>query len=257
VLCGAAAPSEPSVHCGDEGVAAPQSTSTAKQRIKQVACDAKDIFPAPVKRWHATQWKRFGEGVALLFAYPLDQKVSNILIRNHTVFGTRYLHAVTHLGGGYGEELTFVMIAGGYVGHDQHMIDTGFDALEASVFAGGIVTPAIKDVVGRARPIADLGKHSFHPFNNGVFQSFPSGHATSAFAIATAISDQYSDHPVVPVIAYTLATSVAFARVYDQAHYPSDVIAGALIGRAMAKSIVHNHVTIIPEHRALLVHVTF
>jgi len=34
-------------------------------------------------------------------------------------------------------------------------------------------------------------------------------------------------------------------------------MAGALIGHAMAKSIVHNHVTIVPEHRALLVNVTF
>jgi len=232
--------------------------STFKARAKQIWCDAKDIFPAPVTRWRGHEWLRFGEGVALVVAmYPVDQEISNAFAKNHSRFADRYLHAVTHLGGGYGQDLVILTIAGGYFGHDQRLLDTGVDALESSVFAAGIVTPAIKTAVGRARPIADLGRHSLHPFDKDLYQSFPSGHSTSAFAIATAIADRYDDHPAVPAIAYTLATSIAFARVYDRAHFPSDVVAGALIGHAMAKSIVHNHVTIVPEHRALLVNVTF
>lgn len=232
--------------------------ATPKERLKQVVSDAKDIFPAPVKRWHGSGWLRFGEGLALVVAtYPLDQSIVNAFQRNHSQLATRYLHAVTHLGGGYGQDLTLMMIAGGYFSHNQKLLDTGFDAIESSVFAAGIVTPAIKTAVGRARPIADLGRHSLHPFDKDLYQSFPSGHATSAFAIGTAIADHYQDNRYVPAVAYTLATSIAFARVYDRAHFPSDVVAGALIGHAMAKSIVHNHVTIVPEHRALLVHVTF
>jgi membrane-associated phospholipid phosphatase len=220
--------------------------------------DAKDIFPAPVKRWRLHEWARFGEGMALVVAmYPLDQSIVNAFARNHSKFADRYLHAVTHLGGGYGQDLTILMLAGGYFGHNERLLDTGFDALESSVFAAGIVTPAIKTAVGRARPIAGLGRHSLHPFDKDLYQSFPSGHATSAFAIGTAIAEDYSDKPIVAGVAYTLATSIAFARVYDKAHFPSDVVAGALIGHAMAKSIVHNHVTVIPEHRALAVRVTF
>ncbi len=234
---------------------APQHT--VKQKFKQAVCDAKDIFPAPVTRWRGHEWLRFAEGVSLVAVYPLDQKISNLLARNHSTIGNFYLHGVTHLGGGYGEDLTVLLIAGGYFSHNDKLLNTGFDSLEASVFASGIVTPAIKDTIGRARPIADLTAHSFHPFNNGVYQSFPSGHATNAFAIATAIANRYDDKPVVQVISYAIATSIAFARVYDRAHYPTDVVAGALIGHAMAKSIVHNHVTVIPERRALLVNITF
>ncbi|HEY2325169.1 MAG TPA: phosphatase PAP2 family protein [Thermoanaerobaculia bacterium] len=232
--------------------------ATPKERLKEVVSDAKDIFPAPVKRWRGHEWIRFGEGLALVAAmYPLDQSIVNAFQRNHGQVTTRYFHAVTHLGGGYGQDLVLLTIAGGYFGHDQRLLDTGFDALESSVFAAGIVTPAIKTTVGRARPIADLGRHSVHPFDKDLYQSFPSGHATSAFAIATAIANRYDDHPSVPAIAYTLATTIAFARVYDRAHFPSDVVAGALIGHAVAKSIVHNHVTVVPEHRALLVDVKF
>ena len=238
--------------CADEAVGTPPITT--KALTQRTLHDAKDIMTASA-RWRLHEWARFGEGLALVVAmYPRDTTISNMLARNHSRLGDRYLHAVTHLGGGYGQDLTFAVIAGAYFTHDQRLMDTGIEALESSLLAAGVVTPVIKEAAGRARPIANLGKHSFDPFKA---QSFPSGHSTSAFAIATVIASRYDDTPFVPAIAYTFATSVAVARVYDRAHFPSDVVAGALIGRAVARSIVHNHVTVIPGHRALTVHVTF
>ncbi|HEX3110195.1 MAG TPA: hypothetical protein VHU41_13965, partial [Thermoanaerobaculia bacterium] len=61
--------------------------TSIRARAKEIWCDAKDIFPAPVTRWRGTQWKRFGEGLALVAAYPLDQKISNLLARNHSTLG--------------------------------------------------------------------------------------------------------------------------------------------------------------------------
>src|SRR5437763_1923719 len=72
------------------------------------------------------------------------------------------------------------------------------------------------------------------------FESFPSGHATNAFAFATAIAGHY-DGRVVPTIVYTIATGVAVSRVNDHDHFPSDVLAGALIGRGIAKGILARH----------------
>jgi len=133
-----------------------------------------------------------------------------------------------------------VLAAGEYLRSDDRMMDAGVDALESSFAAAGVVTPAIKWAVGRARPIQDLGKHSFHPANSS-YESFPSGHATNAFAIASAIATRYDDSHFVPAIVYGLATSVAVARVHDRVHFTSDVLAGAMIGRAIGKSIVRNH----------------
>jgi len=151
---------------------------------------------------------------------------------------------ITPLGGGRGEELTFVMIGAGWLTRNQRMTNAGVDALESSVLAS-FVTKAGKKIARRERP------------NGSDNQSFPSGHATSAFAIATAIATDYRDKPAVPIIA--LATSVAVARVHENVHFPADVVAGALIGRATAKAITagHAHVTIIPVRRGVAAHVTF
>ena len=45
-----------------------RAVATLKPFAKQVLSDAKDIFPAPVLRWHRHEWTRFGEGVALVLA---------------------------------------------------------------------------------------------------------------------------------------------------------------------------------------------
>lgn len=153
---------------------------------------------------------------------------------------------LTPLGGGRGEELTFVLLGAGWLTRDQRMTNAGVDALESSILSS-FVTKAGKKIARRERP-----DHSDN-------QSFPSGHATNAFAIATAIATDYQDKPVVPVIAYALATTVAIARVHENVHFPADVVAGALIGRATAKSITarHAHVTIIPVRRGVVAELSF
>ena len=152
---------------------------------------------------------------------------------------------MTPLGGGRGEQITFAMIAGGWLAHDDHLRNSGIDALEASVISS-MVTKIGKKAFRRERP------------NGSDNQSFPSGHATNAFAIATAISSDYGDqHPSVPIIAYTLATSVAFARVNDKVHFPADVVAGALIGRAVAKGVTHARVAVMPVKRGFVMRMTY
>jgi membrane-associated phospholipid phosphatase len=226
-------------------VSAGEARSLARDTAHRAAGDAKALATAPL-RWRAHEWQRFSAGVALVLAvHAADGRLLDAVQRNGGSGGDAYLRHVTHLGGGTGQQLALAMLAGGWLAHDPKLRDTGAEALESAIWASGIVSKSMKVIVGRERP-----DHSDH-------QSFPSGHATQAFAIATAISARYGDRPVVPIIAYTLATSVAFARVHDNVHFPSDVVAGALIGRAVAKSIHNRHVHVIPGRRALLVHVTF
>ena len=60
--------------------------------------------------------------------------------------------------------------------------------------------------------------------------SFPSGHEIAAFSVATVFADRYRRRRWVPWVAYGLAGLVGFSRVTLQAHFPSDVFAGAALG---------------------------
>ena len=226
----------------------------------QMVKDAVDLGTAPL-HWNRTKWLHLGEGIAVvLAAYTVDNQVTTFVTHQQNRLGNHYLSAMTKLGDGYGLGLMVVMAGGGFFAHDDRMMDAGIDALESAGFAAGIGTPAVKFIVGRARPIFGLGKHTFRPFH-ASYASFPSGHTTNAFAVATAIANRYDNTRWVPVLVYTLATSVAVARVHDRAHFFSDVIAGGLVGHAIAKSIVLNHkranVAFIPTRNGAIVDLRF
>jgi membrane-associated phospholipid phosphatase len=98
----------------------------------------------------------------------------------------------------------------------------------------GAVTTLIKWCVFRPRPAIVAGweaRVSDSAFNQESFQSFPSGHTATAFALATALAMMY---PHGRVYFYGLAVLVGVQRVLVQTHYPSDVLVGSLIGFVIA-----------------------
>jgi hypothetical protein len=100
----------------------------------------------------------------------------------------------------------------------------------------GLVEFTLKHLVGRARPdAADHGLVISGPTFAPDLDSFPSGHATSVFAVAAVFAAFY---PRVSWLLYALAAAIAFGRVYLERHYVSDVLAGALIGLAVAWALL-------------------
>ncbi|MBA4853200.1 phosphatase PAP2 family protein [Emticicia sp. BO119] len=89
----------------------------------------------------------------------------------------------------------------------------------------------LKKVIDRPRPAE---KYPFiHPYIIETDSSFPSGHTTAAFSTATSLSLMARKWYVI-VPAYLWAGTVAYSRLYLGVHYPSDVLAGALIGAGSA-----------------------
>jgi membrane-associated phospholipid phosphatase len=126
-----------------------------------------------------------------------------------------------------------ILIAG-YIRHDSYAVKTALLAGEAYA-DGAIVDLALKGITRRKRP---SGVASGAPFNDTFFRggtSFPSGHATAAFSVATIIARRYRDHRWVPWAAYGVAVAISLSRVTTTAHFPSDVFLGAALGYTIAR----------------------
>lgn len=103
----------------------------------------------------------------------------------------------------------------------------------ASVALAGLTTDLVKAVVGRFRPKLFLldGRYGFDFLHyKADFLSFPSGHATTAFALATAFTLLW---PRPAVVYFALAAGIAISRVGSNAHFVSDVLVGAFVGTVM------------------------
>lgn len=102
------------------------------------------------------------------------------------------------------------------------------------------LTFGIKNIIRRERPFAVL--HNVN-YDRSKFlldrYSFPSGHSSMSFAMATSLTLRYPDKPILISGVYLYSTIVAFGRIYLGVHYPSDVLAGMLIGSGSAV-IVHS-----------------
>jgi len=89
------------------------------------------------------------------------------------------------------------------------------------------------------------------PFSSFKYDAFPSGHTSTAFAVATVFASEYKDKIWVPVLAYTLASGTALSRIYDDKHWASDVFFGAALGYGIGKlvywtSIQKHDISLIP-----------
>lgn len=140
----------------------------------------------------------------------------------------------------------------GRVADDRDLAELGLHTTEAILIADGI-TGVIKIAAGRARPSANpTTPYAFH-FMGGLlgdpYRSFPSGHTTSAFATAAAATEEVGElwpdqKGWVAVVLYGAAGLAGISRVYNNAHWASDVAVGAMIGSFTGWKVVryaHDH----------------
>ncbi len=86
---------------------------------------------------------------------------------------------------------------------------------------------SLKLLFGRLRP--QLWDTSFVPIVYAINKSFPSGHTTEAFAMATALTlIGFKWYIILP--AYTWAVLIAYSRMYLGVHFPTDILGGILLG---------------------------
>jgi membrane-associated phospholipid phosphatase len=206
-----------------------------------------------------------GGFVALTFAmFPLDQHIATELqredLRNNRLLDNpaRNVELITAPGSLIIGTGLYVI---GKVGHHKDLADLGWHGTEAVIIATG-VTNILKGTLGRARPYVtgDTNPNDFAflrgfgrgisskntqgvLYGNGDYQSFPSGHTTTAFAAASAVTSEArrmwpKSLPYVATAMYGGATLVGLSRMYHNNHWASDVALGAAIGTFSGLKVV-------------------
>ncbi len=164
----------------------------------------------------------YGQGLDLRLLEHINGPVSGADKTWRDVSGSAYL-AVTLV--------PATMLVTGLASHNREVTVQAFETGGAIVMAE-TATIILKKITRRQRPgLAHpdliIGKTSSTDY------SFPSGHTSAVFATATSLSLSFPKwYVIAPSFAY--AATVGYSRMYLGAHYPSDVMAGALIGAGSA-----------------------
>lgn len=165
------------------------------------------------------------------FAQNADIDLLKSINKNETSFKNKYLELNASSVTAVSIAVPAGMAIAGFISHDKKL---KMDALYsgAAFIASSIVTRATKSIVDRKRPFESYSFIIKRDDEAGG-QSFPSGHTSAAFCTATSLSLRYRKWYVIAP-AYIFAGSVGWARMYQGVHYPSDVLAGALVGACSA-----------------------
>jgi membrane-associated phospholipid phosphatase len=205
---------------------------------KRYASDSAAFFTAPI-HWNSADWeKAAGIGLTLGGLFAADEHLNHASQANRTAQTNSLSNAVQPMGGAGAIALSAALVAGGFVFHNDNTLDTGRDAIEASIITGLLTNLILKPAFGRARPYQSNGETDFEPLSRNA--SFPSGDATEAFSVASVVA-MHAHGWVIPTLAYTTASLVAYERVNKNVHFPSDVVAGALLGTITGRFLVSRH----------------
>jgi hypothetical protein len=191
--------------------------------------DAGLYFTAPL-RWDGEDWLYFGGTIAAIgAAHALDGPVRDSFAGKHPVLdgqdpnSTRdAVPAVALFAGTW-----LLSTAMG----DQYGKGESYSMLEAGIFSS-ITAEGLKFAAGRVRPNATLDPNDWRAGGS----SFPSLHASAAFAVGTVFAESGDDEYrwLRRLVGYGTAVATGYLRLHDNAHWLSDVVAGAAVGVASA-----------------------
>jgi len=211
----------------------PRASSLEKDFFKNILEDQKAIWTAPLHIQRAdSKWIVPGS-IGLMALFTTDRITGDEIAEFDRQVGAS--RAVSHAGSAY----TLGAVAGtfylfGRQKNDARARETGLLSAEALVDSM-VVSSALKGITQRVRPLTGHERSEF--FDGG--SSFPSGHSTQVWAVATVIASEYHDRRSVQIAAFATATAVSVARFTEHKHYLSDVIAGSALGYAIGKYVYH------------------
>lgn len=206
-----------------------------KQFFKNILRDQKKIWTAPFRlRGEDAKWL-IPLGAATTALIATDRRTSSEVSRNGSL--PAFSRRVSQGGAFYtagGIAAGFYLV--GRATKNPRARETGLLAAEALIDSG-IVAQSLKFVTQRPRPNNDGGRGRFFTGGN----SFPSGHATSIWSVATVISYEYRDRPLVRYGAFAAAAAISLSRYSGRNHFLSDVLVGSAVGFGIGRFVYRTH----------------
>jgi len=172
---------------------------------------------------------------AIIYAY--DEEISEYFINQEE----EAPQMLKEIGWYYGSPQNFFMISAGIYGYgllakNDKFRNTGVLIISSAV-ASGLFQTIAKNGFGRARPTAGVGKDRFKPFSKASeYHSFPSGHTILSITASHAIAKQFNNIWVKSGI-YAVGLIAPISRLWEGAHWLTDVTLGAAISIAMVDGI--------------------
>jgi membrane-associated phospholipid phosphatase len=201
--------------------------------------DTKNILTSPI-RWNQTDWLEASlvTGFALGL-YTQDDKIKAWVQENKNATTRHLADDATNI-----FALSVPALVGlgayGYIYSDEKAKTTFLLSTESFVITG-VFVQVLKHTTGRHRPYTGDSHDTWSGFTTkSSYLSFPSGDASSAFALATVVATEY-DNKYVPPLVYGAATLIALERVHNNAHWSSDVFVASAIGYYTGKAVVASH----------------
>ena len=229
----------------DHGLAPNDDVRLGADYFLSYGSDLARVVISPAK-WAPSDWIKFAIVAGLASAVSdKDTDIQAWFQRNRTKGTDRLARIGEPLGNGrYLFPSLGLTYCYGRIFGDEKVQRASLLSIE-SVLVSGAVSGGIKYLAHKRRPFETAPGEDDIPWSgpalNSTDVSFPSGHATVAFAVATIMASEYKDHRIVPPLAYTAASLVGFSRLNSNSHWLSDVIVGAAIGHFTARVIESIH----------------
>jgi membrane-associated phospholipid phosphatase len=164
-------------------------------------------------------------------AQNFDINLLKPINKNETNFKNKYLELNASSVSPLSVGIPAGVAIAGFITHNKQLQK---DALYmgGAFIVSSIITQGTKRIVNRKRPFETYAFIVKRDDESGGL-SFPSGHTSAAFCTATSVALRYRKwYFVVP--SYVFAVSTGWARMYQGVHYPTDVLAGAVVGAGSA-----------------------
>jgi membrane-associated phospholipid phosphatase len=146
------------------------------------------------------------------------------------------------IGHHYGKPYSAVAVTGGFylagvILKNEWAKETGL-MLATGLTTSTVVQTLLKNGLGRARPVTGMDNYEMEPFSTASeYHSLPSGHTTVAFTMSLILARQVKHVPI-KIFFYSIAGITAMSRMYNDAHWISDVALGGTIAWFCADAAV-------------------